>query len=210
MNLRATALWVVVSCLVASGTGHAQVRLRVGPTIGYSMIEQTDEGNSHGPLTEAITFGRSWLVGGVVDVQFAKQEHLAFEVVYGPYGDTYRYCIDYATGSCPEEIGGAVSGSVFYGGSYIRNWGRGAWQPYVAGGIGLKQYWFDRFGKSDSSVGYVFSGGGGVESTGRHPVRLELRAVFITAHPLAGAPYRQAHPFELHANLTVLMGGRAR
>jgi hypothetical protein len=195
-----TALLAIVSLPALVG---AQVR--VGAEVGYSMLDRKDTSLSHGPLEDEVTLGRTWLIGGVVDVRFTEHDSLAFEFVYGPYAnDVDRYCIySFSSNACQPVVGQSVSRALLYGMQYVRSFGGASWRPFVAGGFGVKRYWYGDDYVQSTATSPALSVAVGAETARRIPVRLELRTVFVDSHPLR----QGAHEVELQARLTVLFSG---
>lgn len=181
-------------------------QVRVGAEVGYSMLERKDTSLTHGPLEDEVTLGRTWLIGAVVDVRFTEHDSLAFEFVYGPYdNDVDRYCIySFTSNACPSSVGQSVSRALLYGMQYVRSFGRASWRPFMAGGFGVKRYWYGDDYVQSTATSPTLSIAVGAETTRRIPVRLELRTVFVDSHPLLHG----AHQIELQARLTVLFSGR--
>jgi hypothetical protein len=177
----------------------------VGAEVGYSMLELKDTSLSHGPLEDEVTLGRTWLLGAVVDVRFTDHDSLAFEFVYGPYdNDVDRYCISsFTSNACPPVVGQSVSRALLYGMQYVRSFGRASWRPFVAGGFGVKRYWYGDDFVQSTATSPALTVAVGAEAARRNPVRLEARTVFVDSHPLR----QGAHQIELQVRLTVLFSG---
>ena len=155
-------LEVVALVLVFPAVAAAQVH--AGPVVAYSLLERKDTSLSHGPLRDEVTLGRSWLLGGVVDVRLAEHDTLAVEFLYGPYrNDEDRYCV-WNVSRWPQVCEPAVlmetTHAIHVGIQYARTFGRGRWWLYAGGGIGVKRYAFrdEYFGPSTTSA--VFSAAG--------------------------------------------------
>ncbi len=183
-------------------------RVRAGPIVGYSLLERKDTSLSHGPLRDEVTLGRSWLLGGVVDIRLTGHDALAVEFLYGPYqNDVDRYCV-WSVPTSPQVCEPAVlmetTHAIHFGIGYARNFGRGRWRPYAGFGIGVKRYAFSEeyFGPSTTSA--VFSATGGIEAAARVPVRIEVKAMFVRNNPLL-YQLDQHEQFELQARLVVLV-----
>ncbi len=180
-------------------------QVRVGPTIGASLLEHHDTSLTHGPLVDDVTVGRTAVAGAIVDVSFTAHDHLTFEVVVGPYhNDVERSCINRAgEPACTPEPFKSVSRGILYGMQYLRTFGRHAWMPVVGGGIGVKTYTYE----SDFEAGNAsptISGTFGVERERGFPARLEVRALFVRDNPLLFGKTQ----FEMQARATFLFPPR--
>jgi hypothetical protein len=205
MKLRTNLLVAAVFCAAIPSAAGAQVR--VGATAGYSLLERTHTAASDPWYREEITLGRSWLAGGTIDVQFGDADHLAFDGIYGPYhDDASRVCyMRPSDPACQLQDYMVGSRSLAIGVQYIRILGSGRWRPYLGGGGGIKQSWYEyRYadeGDLASGGSYSLSGSFGVESQHRHPIRIELRTVYLTDSMLAPESGR----WELHARATFFL-----
>ena len=196
----------IVIALAFPGVAAAQVH--AGPVVGYSLLERKDTSLSHGPLEDEVTLGRSWLLGGAVDVRLTGHDTLTAEFLYGPYhNDVDRYCI-WNVSSWPQVCEPAVlmetTHVIHVGVQYARTFGQGRWRPYVGGGIGMKRYAFrdEYFGPSTAST--VLSAAGGIEAATRVRMRIEVKAMFVLNNPLL---YQLEHgeQFELQARFVVFV-----
>jgi hypothetical protein len=197
---------VVVLVLALPAAATAQVH--AGPIVGYSLLERIDTSLSHGPLRDEVTLGRSWLLGGVVDVRLTGHDTLAVEFLYGPYHDDVdRYCVWNVSTSlqvCEPAVLMETTHASHFGVQYARNFGRGRWRPYAGVGIGVKRYAFrdEYFGPSTTSA--VFSVAGGIEAATRVPLRIEVKAMFVRNNPLL-YQLDQREQFELQARFVILV-----
>jgi hypothetical protein len=205
MGLRANLLVAAVFCAAIPGLAGAQVR--VGATAGYSLLERKDTSASEASFREEVTFGRSWLVGGTIDVQFGDDDYLTFDGTYGPYSnDVDRYCYTYRSDPTPCQLQDSAvgSGALAIGVQYVRAFGSRRWRPYVGGGGGIKQSWYryPGFGGDRVSAGsYALSASLGAELQHRYPVRVELRTVYLTDSVLM----RDSGRWELQARATIFL-----
>ena len=176
-------------------------QVRIGPTIGASLLEHRDTSLTHGPLVDEITVGRTVLAGVTVDLRFTPHDRLAFEIVLGPYhNDVERSCITRA-GQPPCTLAPfrSVSRGVLYGMYYVRTFGSRRWAPYVAGGLGVKAYAYEEELEPEN-VSPTFTAAFGVERDRRHPIRVEVRAMVVQDNPLLLGKTQ----FELQARATFL------
>jgi hypothetical protein len=154
-----------------------------------------------------VTLGRSWLVGGTIDVQFGDSDYLTFDGIYGPYhNDADRNCFRRYSDSTPCQLQDNMTGSgtLAIGVQYIRIFGSGRWRPYVGGGGGIKESWYryaDSGGELAAGGSYSLSASLGVELRHRHSVRVELRTVYLTGSMLVSDSGR----WEFHARATVFL-----
>ncbi len=206
MRLRPN-LPVAVFCAVAVVPGVAGAQVRVGAAAGYSLLERTDTSQSGTWYRDEVTLGRSWLVGGTIDVQFGDSDYLTFDGSYGPYhNDTDRTCYQRYSDPAPCQLQDYMvgSGTLAVGVQYIRAFGSGRWRPYLGGGGGTKQSWF-RYAGSDGELAsggsYSLTASLGVELQHRHPVRMELRTVYLTDTMIL--PYQGR--WELQVRATVFL-----
>lgn len=210
MRLHTNLLVAAVFCAAIPGLAGAQVR--VGATAGYSLLERKDTSGSGTSFRDELTLGRSWLAGGTIDVQFGDNDYLTFDGTYGPYrNDADRYCYPRYSDPTPCQLQDYMigSGTLAIGVQYIRTLGSRRWRPYVGGGGGTKQSWYrqswyrDVGSDSDLASGgsYSLSASLGVELRHRHPVRVELRTVYLTDTMLVSDSGR----WELQARATVFL-----
>lgn len=171
----------VLGC--ATAPAFAQT-VRFGPIAGLSVLERKDTSLTHGPLVDEITLGRTPVVGGTVDVQFTPHDHLAAEILFGPYHhDVERSCVTTLFQECTPVPFRSVSRAVLYGMQYLRTFGDARVRPYVVGGIGVKQYRYEgEFERPNASpeVHAAF----GVQAGERHLFRAELRTLVVQNNPL--------------------------
>lgn len=205
MRLQTNLLVAAVFCAAIPGLAGAQVR--VGATAGYSLLERKDTSESGTWFRDEVTLGRSWLVGGTIDVQFGDSDYLTFDGTYGPYhSDIDRNCYTRYSDSTPCQLQDNMigSGTLAIGVQYIRTFGSGRWRPYLGGGGGIKQSWYRYVGADGdlaSGGSYSLSASLGVESRHRHSVRVELRTVYLTDTMLVSDSGR----WELQARATVFL-----
>lgn len=205
MRLRTHVL--VAAVLVFAIPGLAGAQVRVGATASYSLLERQDTSGSGTWYRDEVTLGRSWLVGGTIDVQFGDSDYLTFDGTYGPYhNDTERNCYQRHSDPTPcqpqESVAGA--GSLAIGVHYVRTFGSGRWRPYLGGGGGIKNTWYryaDWWGDAVSAGSYSLSASVGAELRQRFPLRLELRTVYLTDSMLAPGSGR----WELQARATFFL-----
>lgn len=196
------------SAVAQTAPADEAARVRGGPIVGYSLLERKDTSLSHGPLRDEVTLGRSWLLGGVVDVRLTGHDTLAVELLYGPYhNDVDRYCVWNVSTSpqvCRPGVLMETTHATHFGVQYARHFGRGRWRPYAGGGIGVKRYAFrdEYFGPSTTSA--VFSVAGGIEAATRVPMRIEVKAMFVRNNPLL-YQLDQREQFELQARFVILV-----
>jgi hypothetical protein len=188
----------LLACLSAS----ASAQLRLGPVAGYSMLERTDTGLSHGPLRDAAAVGRTWLLGLVLDGRLTEDDIVSAEFVWGPYrNDRDRYCIENSlTFDCAPQVARETSHAFVAGLQYARMMGRSSWRPYVGGGFGLKRYSFESEFESPTTRAALLATTG-VRSTGRRPVRFEVTAIVVPNHPILNDKTQ----FELQARVVALV-----
>jgi hypothetical protein len=137
MRLRANLLVAAAFCAAIPALAGAQVR--VGAIAGYSLLARKDTSGSREWYQEEVTLGRSWLVGGTIDVQFGDSDYLTFDGVYGPYhGDAVRICYERYPNSTPCELQDDITGAgtLAVGVEYLRLFGNRRWRPYLGGGGG--------------------------------------------------------------------------
>jgi len=207
-GLAVLVLLFAPSAVAQTAPADEAARVRAGPIVGYSLLERKDTSLSHGALRDEVTLGRSWLLGGVVDVRITGHDTLAVEFLYGPYhNDVDRYCIwHYSTSPqvCEPEVLMETTHATHFGVQYARNFGRRRWRPYAGVGIGVKRYAFrdEYFGASTTSA--VFSVAGGIEAATRVPIRIEVKAMFVRNNPLL-YQLDQREQFELQARFVVLV-----
>ena len=197
---------IIALALLLPAVVAAQVH--AGPIVGYSLLERKDTSLSHGPLRDEVMLGRSWLLGGVVDVRLTGQDALAVEFLYGPYhNDVDRYCI-WNVSTSPQGCGPVVltetTHVIHVGVQYARAFGRGRWRPYVGGGIGVKRYAFRDEYLGPSTTSAVFSVAGGAEAATRVPLRIEVKAMFVRNNPLL-YQLDDRGQFELQARFVALV-----
>jgi hypothetical protein len=194
---------VLAAVLAACLSAPAAAQVRVGPLGGYSLLEHVDTSLSHGPLEDAATVGRTWLLGAVLDAHLTGRDVLSAEFVWGPYhNDADHYCIsNLTTGACTPETMNQTSHAMIVGLQYLRILGRGSWRPYVGGGLGFKRYSFDSEWDQPSSYSAAILTTFGVRSTGRRPVRIEGTALFVPNHPILNDKMQ----FELQARVVALL-----
>jgi hypothetical protein len=205
MKLHTDLLVAAVFCAATAGLAGAQIR--VGATAGYSLLERKDTLGSDTWSHHEAMLGRSWLVGGTIDVQFGDNDYLTFDGIYGPYhNDADRYChpdyLDPAPCQPQDYMTGA--GTLAIGVQYVRTFGSGRWRPYVGGGGGIKNSWYshpDWGGDAVSAGSYSLSASVGAELRQRFPLRLELRTIYLTDSMLVPESGR----WELHARATVFL-----
>jgi hypothetical protein len=203
MRLRKHLLAATVICCAAPGLAGAQVR--VGATVGYSLLERNDTIRSDAWVQHEVTLGRSWRVGGTIDVQFGDNDYLTFDGIYGPYhNDADRYCHPnyLAPAPCQPQDYMTGAGALAIGVQYLRTFGNGRWRPYVGGGGGVKNSWYryvDWDGERGSSGSYSLSASVGVELKQKCPVRIELRTVYLTDTALV--PESGRWEFQAHATV---------
>ena len=205
----------IAVCLVALATSlvilpgpSATAQVRVGPLGGYSLLEHVDRSQSHGPLDDAATVGRTWLLGAVLDAHLTRRDVLSVEFVWGPYhNDVDRYCISNSmTFECQPGTTSQTSHAVIVDLQYARVLGGGSWRPYLGGGLGFKRYSFERepywsSGGYPASFRAAIAATGGVRSTGRLPIRIEGTALFVPNHPILNDKLQ----FELQARVIALL-----
>jgi hypothetical protein len=205
MGLRANALAAAVFCASFAGLAGAQVR--VGATAGYSVLQHQDTSGSRTSFRDEVVFGRSWLVGGTIDVRFGDSDFLTFDGTYGPYShDADRYCYTWRSDPAPCQPQDAITGSaaLAIGVQYVRTFGSGRWRPFVGGGGGIKQSWYRYADFGDDPVpagSYALSASLGAELQHRYPLRLEVRTVYLTDSVLVADSGR----WELQARATVFL-----
>jgi hypothetical protein len=204
--LAGARLGLAAAALLAALPAAAAAQVHAGPVVGYSLLERKDTSLSHGPLKDEVTLGRSWLLGGAVEVRLAEHDTLSAEFLYGPYHDDVdRYCIvRVLPGSqerCEPGVQMETTHVVHAGVHYARSFGNGRWRPYAGGGIGLKQYAFrdQYFGPSTRSL--VFAGVAGLQAGTR--MRLEAAALFVRNNPLL-YQLEDRGQFELQVRLVAL------
>jgi len=177
---------VSLACaMLAAAPSALFAQVRIGPTIGFSLLERQDTSLTHGPLVDEITVGRTVLVGLTVEVPFTVHDHLGFEVAIGPYhNDVERSCINRVPEPpCTPVPFKSVSRAVLYGMQYLRTFGSRRWLPYVSGGIGVKTYAYEEdFEPENASPTLTVAAGAGRNH--RHPIRFELRAVIVQDNAL--------------------------
>lgn len=200
---RTTCLTVLV---LLSLTPLAVGQVRLGASAGYSML-QTKETGDDGSFVFEGTAGRSWLVAGVVDVQFGEPDYLTFDVSYGPYGDdVQRSCFrTVGKSSCAMTLDYETVRALTVGVQYVRTLGRHrGWLPFLGVGPAIKAHWIrDAWGPAqqylNGALALTFSAG--AERQGRFPMRLELRTVYLTDHPFV----QESHPLELQVRASVFL-----
>jgi hypothetical protein len=197
-----------VVALVLALPAAATAQVHAGPIVGYSLLERKDTSLSHGPLRDEVTLGRSWLLGGVVDVRLTGHDTLTVEFLYGPYHDDVdRYCVWRVSVSpqvCEPAVLMETTHASHFGVQYARNFGRGRWRPYAGVGIGVKRYAFRDEYSGPSTTSAVFSVAGGIEAATRVPIRIEVKAMFVGNNPLL-YQLEQRGQFELQTRFVVLM-----
>jgi hypothetical protein len=205
-----TFLALLVAAFAAAQTAppNATARVSAGPVVGYSLLERKDTSLTHGALRDEVTLGRSWLLGGVVDVRVTRHDTLAVEFLYGPFhNDMDRSCV-WQVSTSPQVCDPAVlmetTHATHFGVQYARIFGRGHWRPYAGAGIGVKRYAFrdESFGPSTTSA--VFSVAGGLEAAARMPIRIEIKAMFVRNNPLLHQ-LDQREQFELQTRFVILV-----
>lgn len=177
---------VSLACAVlAAVPGALFAQVRIGPTIGFSLLERQDTSLTHGPLVDEVTVGRTLLAGVTVEVPFTVHDHLGFEIAIGPYhDDVERSCINRAPEPpCTPVPFKSVSRAVLYGMQYLRTFGLRPWRPYVAGGIGVKAYAYEEEFEPEN-VSPTLMVALGAERNRRHPVRFEVRTVIVQDNAL--------------------------
>lgn len=180
--------------------------VRVGPVAGLSMIERTDTSLTHGPLLDEITLGRTFIAGGALDVQFGSQDHLGVEILVGSYhNDVERSCVTTLFQECTPVPFRRVSRGLLYGMQYLRAFGHSRVRTYAAGGVGVKQYWYDgSFERPHASP--AIHAAFGVEAGERHLFRAEGRMLVVQNNPLL----LEKTQVEIQARATWLFGAAAR
>jgi hypothetical protein len=205
-----TLLALLLAAFAAAQTapGDATPRVSAGPVVGYSLLERKDTSLSHGALRDEVTLGRSWLLGGVVDVRITGHDTVAVEFLYGPYhNDVDRYCIwHYSTSPqvCEPAVLMETTYATHFGVQYARSFGLGRWRPYAGFGIGVKRYAFRDEYLGPSTTSAVFSVAGGIEAATRLPIRIEVKAMFVRNNPLL-YQLDEREQFELQARFVVLV-----
>jgi len=201
--VRAASRLSLTAALLLLLPASAAAQVRVGPVLGYSVLERKDTSLSHGRLEDEVTLGRTVLVGAVVEARFTRHDALTGEFVYGPYhNDIDRYCIRSIdpTGSvCTPQVGAQASSAILIGMQYMRSLGGGAWRPYLGGGIGIKRYSFKESYYSPRTSP-TFSIAAGLETQNRIPIRLELRTIIVEHNQLLN----DAGQVELQARFVAL------
>jgi hypothetical protein len=207
-GLTLLALLLAAFAVAQTAPADATARVSAGPIVGYSLLERKDTSLSHGALRDEVTLGRSWLLGGVVDVRITGHDTLAVEFLYGPYHNDVDRCCVWNLSTSPHVCEPAVlmqtTHATHFGVQYARNFGRGRWRPYAGAGIGVKRYAFrdEYFGPSTTSA--VFSVAGGIEAATQVPIRIEVKAMFVRNNPLL-YQLDQREQFELQARFVILV-----
>jgi hypothetical protein len=200
----AIAAAAVVAVLAVLPRATFAQTVRLGPVAGASLLEHRDTSLTHGPLSDEVTVGRTFLVGAALDVQFTGHDHLGIEIVFGPYqNDVERSCVSTSGPACTPVPFFQVSRGLLYGLQYLRSFRERGARVYVAGGVGVKQYWYEE-PFVPANVSPTVSGAFGVERPGRHLLRAELRTLVVQDNPLLLGKTQ----VELQARVSWLFGFR--
>jgi hypothetical protein len=194
---------MLAALLLPAAVLPAAAQTRVGFLAGYSLVEQTDTSLSHGPLRDAATVGRTWVVGAVLDGRLTPRDVVSAEFVWGPYhNDMDRFCIQGGTTfECAPQVINEAAHAFVADLQYARLMGDSSWRPYVGGGFGLKRYSFKSGFNNSPKTSAALIGTVGVRSTGSRPLRIEVAAIAIPRHPILNDKTQ----FELQARVVALV-----
>ena len=176
----------------------AAVEVSVSPILGASVLDQTEPGDSHGPLRAEVTLGRTFLAGAGLGFESARGGLLAFEVLYGPYhGDAYHYCISRGQGcEIGPTSGYTTAHALLLGLQYTHPLTAKPPRVFAGVGAGIKVYSYegDLIPLDQESMAWTLQGALGVEFAGKAPFRIETRGVWIPNSPylLSGRDYQQS------------------
>jgi hypothetical protein len=184
--------------------------LRLGLTLGGSLLTQKDTSLTHASLTDEVTAGPTVLGGLMGEVAFDGNDRMALEVILGPYhNDVERSCIfrvGIDTEPCQPVPFTSVSRAVLWGMQYSHAFGESGWRPYLTGGFGVKTQWIKsevvEDAEHDRNSRATVALGVGVERAGRRPFRIEARGVTVLQNPFFPSDKKR---FELQVRAAFLL-----
>jgi hypothetical protein len=190
MDIKMAKISLVVLTVFALGRFAGAADVSLGALGGGQLLESKSTGNSHGPLIDEVTLGRTLLAGILVDAGVDRRHHFTLELALGPYhNDVDRSCVVLHPGECrrpPRPVFVATSHAFLYGLQYSFAFRRQGHRPFVGCGVGVKHYVYDdspELYRYEQHASLTLHAALGVEFAGKRPVRLETRGALVRHNP---------------------------